>query len=307
MYKPEEAKLFGAAIKQFLTERKLSQRQFAKQAGLDASYVSKLVNPKPGKEIAEPRQEIRQQLAKGLGLTEQELVEYIEQYRNFNVEKATAYIYNLSDLMSLATSMLEQLSFDEKFKMNITSQYTGYRLKNPGARAKSYLLVLDQGKEELGISIYRDIFTKYVLELKFYDDAWVNNEYGCEAKFQEFSRLYWVIPSKEDIFFEISQAYKDIFEGESIGSFYLDPKGIDPDDVIHKHLQGFKLKRSESGVVDWNFDHGDYFARLDHSDCCISIDKIDRFFPNTCKVYINSTEILEEFIGYFGEILMENY
>jgi transcriptional regulator with XRE-family HTH domain len=82
MYKPEEAKLFGAAIKQFLTERKLSQRQFAKQAGLDASYVSKLVNPKPGKEIAEPRKEIRQQLAKGLGLTEQELVEYIEQYRN---------------------------------------------------------------------------------------------------------------------------------------------------------------------------------------------------------------------------------
>ncbi|MGB5960209.1 MAG: pentapeptide repeat-containing protein [Coleofasciculaceae cyanobacterium] len=90
MYKPKEAKLFGAAIKQFLTEINLSQRQFAKQAGFgDASYISKLVNPKPGKEIAEPRKEIRQQLAKGLGLTEQEFLEYIEQYRNSNVENKT--------------------------------------------------------------------------------------------------------------------------------------------------------------------------------------------------------------------------
>jgi len=55
MYKPKEAKLFGAALKLLLHEKELSNRQFAKQAGLDPSYVSKLVNPKPGKEIAEPR------------------------------------------------------------------------------------------------------------------------------------------------------------------------------------------------------------------------------------------------------------
>lgn len=90
MYKPKDAQLFGAAIKQLLTERKLSQRQFAKQAGFgDASYISKLVNPKPGKEIAEPRKDIRQQLAKGLGITEQELLEYIEQFRNSNLENKT--------------------------------------------------------------------------------------------------------------------------------------------------------------------------------------------------------------------------
>jgi hypothetical protein len=114
-----------------------------------------------------------------------------------------------------------------------------------------------------------------------------------------------VIPSKEDIFFEISQGYKDIFSGESTGSFYLEPKGIDADDVIHKNLQGFKLKRSE--VVDWYFDHGDLLARLNQSDCCVSIENIDSRFPYTRKMYINSSEILEEFIHYFGEILMENY
>jgi transcriptional regulator with XRE-family HTH domain len=71
MYKPKEAKLFGAALKRLLHEKGLSDRQFAKQADLEHSYVSKLLNPKPGKEIAEPRKKTRQKLAKGLGITEQ--------------------------------------------------------------------------------------------------------------------------------------------------------------------------------------------------------------------------------------------
>lgn len=212
------------------------------------------------------------------------------------------------NLMSFAISILEQIGFNQKFKINRTSQYIGYRLKNPGERAKSHLLVLAQYKESLCISISRDILNSYVLELKFYDDVWVRNEYGYdEAECQEFNRLYWVIPSKEDIFFEISQDYKDIFTGESTGSFYLDPKGIDTDDVIHKDLKGFKLKRSEASGFDWHFDHGDLLARLDHSDCCISMNNIDRLFPHTRKLYINFREILEEFIHYFGEIFMENY
>lgn len=96
MYKPKEAKLFGAAIKQLLTDRGLSQRQFAKQAGfVDASYVSKLVNPKPGKEIAEPSKKIRQQLAKGFGITEKELLEQIAKYSNSEAEEK---ISNLPDL-----------------------------------------------------------------------------------------------------------------------------------------------------------------------------------------------------------------
>jgi transcriptional regulator with XRE-family HTH domain len=212
------------------------------------------------------------------------------------------------NLMSFAASILEQIGFNQKFQVNRTSQYTGYRLKNPGERTKSYLLVLAQYKEGLGISISRNILNPYVLELKFYDDVWVRNEYGYdEADCQELNHLYWVIPSKEDIFLEISQDYKDIFSGESTGSFYLDPKGIDTDDVIHKDLQGFKLKRSEAPGFDWHFDHGDLLARLNQSDCCISMNNIDRLFPHTRKAYINSREILEEFIHYFGDIFMDNY
>ena len=71
MYKSKEAKLFGAALKRLLHEKGLSDRQFAKQADLEHSYVSKLLNPKPGKEIADPRKKTRQKLAKGLGITEQ--------------------------------------------------------------------------------------------------------------------------------------------------------------------------------------------------------------------------------------------
>jgi len=98
MYKPKEAKLFGAAIKQLLTDRGLSQRQFAKQAGfVDASYVSKLVNPKPGKEIAEPSKKIRQQLAKGLDITEQELLEQIAKYSNSEAEEKVSNPPNLAE------------------------------------------------------------------------------------------------------------------------------------------------------------------------------------------------------------------
>jgi len=87
MYKPKEAKLFGAALKRLLHEKELSDRQFAKQAGLEQSYVSKLLNPKPGKEIAEPRKKTRQKLAKGLGITEKELLEQIARYSDSEAEK----------------------------------------------------------------------------------------------------------------------------------------------------------------------------------------------------------------------------
>ncbi|HBY78058.1 MAG TPA: hypothetical protein DEG47_13885, partial [Cyanobacteria bacterium UBA11148] len=89
MYKPKEAKLFGAVLKQLLHEKGLSDRQFAKQAGLEQSYVSKLLNPKPGKEIAEPRIKTRQKLAKGLGITEQELLEEIDRYSDLEAAKTT--------------------------------------------------------------------------------------------------------------------------------------------------------------------------------------------------------------------------
>lgn len=83
MYKPRESKVFGLALKQLLKERSLSQRKFAKQAGLTTDYVSKLVNG----EIAEPRQKNRCKIAKGLGITERELLKYVAKYGKQEAEE----------------------------------------------------------------------------------------------------------------------------------------------------------------------------------------------------------------------------
>jgi hypothetical protein len=74
------------------------------------------------------------------------------------------------DLMSLAASLLKQLGFYDKFKENRTSQYIGYRLKNPGKGDKRYQLVLAQRKEGLCISIPQDRLEPYLLKLKYWVD-----------------------------------------------------------------------------------------------------------------------------------------
>jgi hypothetical protein len=56
------------------------------------------------------------------------------------------------DLLSLAIGILEKAGFYEKFEEKRTSQYIGYRLKNPGKGAKRYQLVLAQRKDGLYIS-----------------------------------------------------------------------------------------------------------------------------------------------------------
>ncbi len=82
MYKPERSKLLGIILKKLLKERKLSQRQFAKQANLTTDYVSKLVNG----HIAEPRKEIRTKIAQGLGITEIKLQELLNQNSNIDTD-----------------------------------------------------------------------------------------------------------------------------------------------------------------------------------------------------------------------------
>lgn len=57
------------------------------------------------------------------------------------------------DLMSSASTLLKQMGFYDKFDEKRTSQYIGYRLKNPRKGDKRYQLVLAQRKEGLCISI----------------------------------------------------------------------------------------------------------------------------------------------------------
>lgn len=97
-YKPVQARLFGLAIKHLLDARNLSQRKFAEKAGLKADYVSKLVNGK----VAEPRQEQRRKIAKGLGVTEQQLQQLIAQYIE-NYQKPDGSV-SCSDSEAIASS-----------------------------------------------------------------------------------------------------------------------------------------------------------------------------------------------------------
>ena len=71
------------------------------------------------------------------------------------------------DLLSLAIRLLTKLGFYEKFDENRTSQYIGYRLKNPGKGAKRYQLVLAQRKEGLCISISQDVLKSEILNLVY--------------------------------------------------------------------------------------------------------------------------------------------
>lgn len=123
------------------------------------------------------------------------------------------------DLMSLAISMLAELGCNEVFEQNRTSQYIGYRLKNAGKGAKRYQLVLAQRKESLYISLPKDIFNKYLLTLIFLTEDVITDK-GNE-KTQSQLKLFWVRPSKEDVFFEISNSYNKLLNGESVGIFEL--------------------------------------------------------------------------------------
>ena len=305
MYKPRKSKLFGLALKQLLDERNLSQRQFAKQAGLTTDYVSKLVNGG----VAEPRQKTLSKITDGLGMTEQELLEYIAQYGKQEAEETVSnptgsgkreeaiakpsqesvetYAGSGKNLMSLATSMLEQLSFDEKFKKNITSSYTGYRLKNPGARAKKYLLVLAQRKEDLCISVSKDVLEPHILCLKYYEDDAPDIILG----------KFWIIPSKEDIFLASMQThYPTLLDGEITGSFTLNQRAIR---FYHNCID-------IDDSIDFIESPKEFEVNSLGSHNCYLVINEDKLFPDTLQVCISSREILEELIRYFGEILMEN-
>jgi hypothetical protein len=122
------------------------------------------------------------------------------------------------DLMFLGTRMLEQLGFDQKFKVRRASQYIGYQLKNPGVEAQRYQLVLAQRKEGLCISICQDILNPYLLKLNY----WVFIEEIGEASGSPVG-IFWVLPSQKDIFLEkMNPNYWSLFENERVeGNVYL--------------------------------------------------------------------------------------
>jgi hypothetical protein len=201
------------------------------------------------------------------------------------------------DLMSLAASLLKQLGFYDKFKENRTSQYIGYRLKNPGKGDKRYQLVLAQRKEGLCISIPQDILEPYLLNMKSHV---VIQEQVVRG--ENLKASYWILPSKREQFLNsIKGEYWHLFEEFEIGV----KREIKGDVYLNSY------KNYENSYTNWvevfpseilDEFQADTLSNDPQSYLIINPDKL---FPYAWQVSISSSEVLEEFLGHFAKILME--
>jgi hypothetical protein len=197
------------------------------------------------------------------------------------------------DLMSLATSILEKLGFNDKFKVSRASQYIGYRLKNPAKGAKRYQLVLAQRKQGLCISMPQDILDGHILEIGY----WVDIQ---EAPNIGFSRVgvIWVNPSKKDIFLEsLPPEYWDLLQSEEItvGEIPLNQCSLlDMPDESYSIIPNSEIIPRNEFRIEVLSNNQSYLILQE-----------DKLFPYTWQTCISSKEVLEEFISYFAKILME--
>ncbi|MBD1840377.1 hypothetical protein H6F78_05690 [Coleofasciculus sp. FACHB-64] len=198
------------------------------------------------------------------------------------------------DLMSLATKLLSQLGFNEKFKVSQASQYLGYRLKNPAKGAKRYQLVLAQRKEGLCISIPKDVLEGHILEVGYLVD--IIEDPGVTLS---PVGILWVLPSKKDVFLNsLPVEYWDVMQVEekTIGEVSLNKCRM-VDDGIY----GFCSVIPDSEIIPR--DEVRIEALSENSSYLILSE--DKLFPYTWQASITSSEVLKEFIGYFAKILME--
>ncbi|MDZ7966566.1 MAG: helix-turn-helix transcriptional regulator [Nostoc sp. DedSLP03] len=193
------------------------------------------------------------------------------------------------ELMFLAINILEALGFEQKFKMSQASQCIGYRLKNPGKRDKRYQIFLYQTICGLSVSINKLILDPYLLNLHY----WV---YILESGVfsDKIAGRFLVLPGKENLFLDsLNHKYWNILEIErkTVGDFYLNsqqnPEFYDPNtnELTTICLDGFR---------EYDLSDGESYL-------CISEDKQ---FDYTWETFIYSREVLQEFIIYFGKILL---
>ena len=187
------------------------------------------------------------------------------------------------DLMSFATNLLAQLGFYDKFEEKRTSQYIGYRLKNPGKGDKRYQLVLYPRQDGLCISISKNVLQPHILELKnytlvgFYNDT-RGNETITLGRF-------WVLPSQEQTFIKTFNCTEVNLKSQTKGSAYFH----------WIHIEGIPSQA-------YNFDK----TKLAEKSTYLILNE-DKLFSYTFQTFINSADALEEFISYFGKIIMEQH
>ena len=224
--------------------------------------------------------------------------------QRFEVEKGVPRLISTNiqvieggeDLMSLAATLLKQMGFYDKFEEKRTSQYIGYRLKNPRKGDKRYQLVLAQRKEGLCISIPQDILEPYLLNIWSHV---INPEELVIGGILQAS--YWILPSKRDNFLNsIDGDYWHLFEEFEIGG--------------ENEIKGERYLNSYEDD-GWGMGMGTIFPSklLDEFQAdTLSHDpqsylRVDtaKLFPYAWQVSISSTEVLEEFLGHFAKIIME--
>lgn len=224
--------------------------------------------------------------------------------QRFEVEKGVPRLISTNiqvieggeDLMSLAANLLKKLGFYDKFEEKRTSQYIGYRLKNPRKGDKRYQLVLAQRKEGLCISIPQDILEPYLLNMRAHV---VNPEELVICGRVEAS--YWILPSKRDNFLNsIDGNYWHLFEEFEIGG----ESEIKGDRYLNYYEDDgwgmgmgtvFPSKLLDEFQADTLSDDPQSYLRVDTA----------KLFPYAWQVSISSSEVLEEFLGYFAKIIME--
>ncbi len=198
------------------------------------------------------------------------------------------------DLMSLAASLLNQLGFYEKFYEKRTSQYIGYRLKNPGKGDKRYQLVLSQRKEGLCISIPKDILEPYLLNMNSH--VVIPEESVIGSCIQA---SYWILPSKKDNFLSslnekfwcILEEFEIGVESEIKGDFYLNSYEGDG--------WGYGTVFPSELLDEFKSDS------LSNDPQSYLIVDFDKLFPYSLQVSISSSEVLKEFLNHFAKIIME--
>ena len=207
------------------------------------------------------------------------------------------------NLMSLATKMLAQVGFNQKFKVSRAFKYVGYRLKNAEKEANPHQLILSQRKDGLCISIRQDILDPHLLNLKYweYTDVLAEADLFTKARFL-------VLPSKKDIFLEsLHPNYWNSLQAEekTVGDSELNTCTlVELDDYFWEEAQGFAPRPLMCEAVpsilldEFNPD------TLSDTDTYLVVN-YDKLFPGTWQVFISSREVLEEFLSHFAKILME--
>ncbi|MBD2064361.1 hypothetical protein NDI37_00360 [Funiculus sociatus GB2-A5] len=206
------------------------------------------------------------------------------------------------DLMSLATSMLEELGFNRYFNINRTSQYIGYRPKDLKFLNKGYEFILMPHEKALSICILKKIVEPYLLKFIFM----CNDEEDGTDCILVGQELFWLAPSKEDIFFKINTQYNYSLNswdyGESIEECYLHPfKG---EIISQEEFESDEFEEFQNKNITF-YKHKSYFEALINSKCCLHICE-NSTFSYAWEICINSSEVLQEFINYMEEMLMSS-